>query len=174
MARQDEDKKLMKMVRIAKLSLLAGSWLILVGCGTTVRMYSGPARPANKVAVLQLGPDAGIFSFDDRTFSVEKIKQIEILPGTHVVRAAYFKPPDRQAVVGGKVCLVGGFQSTRALGLQFEAMAGRTYALAGSFQQKASSTEGTVEIRDTLTGQVVASASGPVQSIAAPLEPVRP
>ncbi len=157
------------MARIAKLSLLAWSWLILAGCESTVRMYPGPARPQNKVAILQLGTDAGIFSFDDRTFGVEKIKQIEMLPGTHMVRAAYFKPPDRQAVVGGQVCLVGGLQSTRALGLQFEAAAGRTYTLSGSLQQKASSTEGTVEIRDTLTGQVVASASGPVQSIAAPL-----
>ena len=148
--------------------------MMLAGCGTTVRMYPGPARGPNEVAVLQLGPDVGIFSIDGRSFDVEMVKQIELLPGTHSVRAAYFKAPTQRAVVGGRLCLVGGFQSTVPLDLKFEAKAGRTYKLIGSLLPKTDAPEGKVEIEDTLTWQIVASATGPARGIAAPLQPVRP
>jgi len=155
----------MKTARVFGLILLTGCCLILAGCEAAVRMYPGPARPASEVAVLQLGPDVGIFSIDGESFNVEKLKDIELLPGIHAVKAVYFKAPS-QAVAGGKQSpIAGGLQSEQPLHLVFEALAGRTYRLAGSLEDKTISTEGKVEIRDITTGQIVASAAGPVQTI---------
>lgn len=164
---------MMRTTQVVRLGLLAVCCLMLAGCGTTMRMYPGPARGPNEVAGLELGPDVGIFSVDARSFDVEMVKETELLPGTHSVRAAYFGAPTQRAVVGGGLCLVGGFQSTVPLDLKFEAKAGRTYKLIRSLLPNAESPEGKVEIEDTLTRQIVASATGPARGIAAPLQPVR-
>jgi hypothetical protein len=160
----------MKTVQVFGLGLLAAYCLILAGCEANVRMYPGPARPSNKVAVLQLGPDVGIFSIDGESFNVEKLKDIELLPGSHAVKAVYFKAPSQAAAAGKQPSIVGGIKSEQPLHLVFQAVAGRTYRLIGSLEEKTISTEGRVEIRDVATGQIVASASGPVQSIIPPRE----
>jgi len=158
----------MKTAQVFGLSLLSGYCLILAGCeADAVRMYPGPARPSNKVAVLQLGADVGLFSIDGETFNVQKLKDIELLPGTHAVKAVYFKASGQRGVAGGQVSIVGGLQSERPLHLVFQALAGRKYRLIGSLEEKVISTEGKVQIQDIVTGQVVASAAGPVQNISA-------
>jgi len=155
----------MKTAQVFGLSLLSGYCLILAGCGeTTVRTYPGPPRPASEVAVLQLGPDVGIFSIDGDSFNVEKLTDIELLPGSHTVKAVYFKAPS-QAVAGDQQSAASGLQSEQPLHLVFEAVAGRMYRLIGSLEEKTISTEGRVEIRDIATGYIMASAVGPVQSI---------
>lgn len=160
----------MKTAQVLGLSLLSGYCLILAGCKTTVQMYPGPPRPSSEVAVLQLGPDVGLFSVDGESFNVEKLKDIELLPGTHAVKAVYFKPPSRAVAAGKKPSIIGGLQSEQPLHLVFQAAAGRTYRLIGSLEEKVLSSEGKVEIRDIVTGQIVASGAGQVQSITAPRE----
>lgn len=161
----------MKTAQISMLGLLTGCCLILAGCESVVRMYPGPARASEEVAVLQLGPDVGIFSIDGESFNVEKLRDIELLPGTHAVKAVYFKAPSQAMAAGKQSSVAGGLQSEQPAHLVFEAVAGRTYRLIGSLEEKTISTEGRVEIRDIVTGQIVASAAGPVQSISAPTEP---
>jgi len=161
----------MKIVQVFGLSLLLAYCLILAGCETTVRMYPGPARPSNEVAVLELGPDVGIFSIDGESFNVEKLKNIELLPGTHAVKAVYFKAPSQAAAGGKQSSIAGGLQSEQPVHLVFQAVAGRTYMLIGSLEDKKISIEGKVEIRDIVTGQAMASAAGSVQTISAPTEP---
>jgi len=130
-------------------------------------MYPGPARLSSEVAILELGPDVGIFSIDGESFNVEKLKDIELLPGTHAVKAVYFKAPTKAVAADKQSSIIGGLQSEQALHLVFQAFAGRAYRLIGSLEEKVLSTEGKVEIRDITTGQIVASAAGPVQSISA-------
>jgi hypothetical protein len=161
----------MKTAQVFGLSLLSGYCLILAGCEANVRMYPGPARASDEVAVLQLGPDVGIFSIDGESFNVEKLRDIELLPGTHAVKAVYFKAPSQAMAAGKQSSIIGGLQSEQPLHLVFEAAAGRMYRLIGSLEEKVISTEGKVQIRDVVTGQVVASAAGPVQSISAPTKP---
>jgi hypothetical protein len=165
--RWGKEKGVMKTAQVVRLSLLAWCCFILAGCETVVRMYPGPAQPSSEVAVLQLGPDVGIFSIDSRSFDVEQIKDIELLPGTHAVKAVYLKLPDEREVEGDPLSIVGAIRSESPLYLVFEAVAGGKYRLIGSLEEKLVSTQGKVEIRDMVTGQTVASVIGPVQTIGA-------
>lgn len=164
----------MKIAHAFRLGLLAGYCLILTGCETTVRMYPGRALPRSRVAVLELGPDVGILSMDGESFNVGKFKDVEMLPGTHAVKAVYFKASTQPGAAGGQPAIIGGLQSEQPVHLVFEAMAGRTYRIIGTLEEKVISTQGKVEIWDMVTGHVIASGAGPVQSVGARLAPAGP
>lgn len=72
----------MKIIRVITFSLLGGCCcLILVGCAVSpAQMYTGPPRPPDEVAIVNVDRDLWRFSVDDCN---RPARLVELLPGPH-------------------------------------------------------------------------------------------
>ncbi|HEY4485798.1 MAG TPA: hypothetical protein VI702_05720 [Nitrospiria bacterium] len=61
--------------------------MLIQGCGP-IRMYSGPARPPEQVAILEIG-NVKLFSLDSLPVGKDGHWKLEILPGEHDLRASH-------------------------------------------------------------------------------------
>lgn len=126
----------MKKRTILIFSLLLGFSLILTGCAATpARMYQGPARPPEEVAIVKVDPALWRFSLDDYK---EPEGIVELLPGRHtfvVCLADYWSQSGEIRKMGEQVSWPRGDQltiwerrqSTEPVTLEFEAVASHQY-----------------------------------------------
>jgi hypothetical protein len=98
--------------------VLVAFLLALLGCSSVVRLYPGPAMPADKTARLLLSEPIRIQGVDDQKVTLS-FGTLELLPGSHTISVGYL------SCVYASSCTFLGDSMT----LTFEAKAGGSYTM---------------------------------------------
>lgn len=122
----------MKMRR-ASLLLSACCLLIVMGCASSGRMYSGPALPADKTARLSFHEPVRIISVDGNNVPFV-FGTLEVLPGSHTLSVMLHKCNYQSGLCES---------SEDTVAVPFEAAAGRSYSV--QYSRKANAWNAWVE-----------------------------
>lgn len=170
----------MKRMQILVSILPIGYFSILAGCASSpVRMYAGPARPPEEVAIIQADPALWRFSLNDCN---RPASHVELLPGQHVYAVALCTPASWTGHARWPHHW-DAYLYTEVVNLEFESVAGHRYhvgfnlwllhddGLRESYRwpgllplPRSGQLSCDFQVFDSITGEIVACASVPVKN----------